>query len=156
MVQADQDSAKVTFPPPLMLILSLLIGIGLQFQHPFHISQNLHFGWIGYSMTAIGILTIIYCRYLFKNAKTDIKPWKTTSKIVQGGPYRFSRNPIYLSLIIMGVGVALSTNNGWILITQGILLIILDRTVISKEEKYLELKFGETYRAYKFTTRRWF
>lgn len=155
MVQADQDSAKVTFPPPIMLLLSILIGIGLQYFFVIRLWDNPTIRFIGYAMIALGFFTVVYCGFMFKKAHTNIQPWKATNAIVHRGPYRISRNPIYLSFIIFGLGIAIATNNGWIFISQLILAIIIDRNVIAKEEKYLEQKFNDTYRTYKSTTRRW-
>ena len=98
---------------------------------------------------------VIHSAKLFSKAQTDIKPWKPTTKIIQEGMYKFSRNPIYLGFLFLGFGFALLLNNGWLFFTQIGLGIWLDRYVIQQEEEYLEGKFGEDYIHFKKGVRRW-
>jgi protein-S-isoprenylcysteine O-methyltransferase Ste14 len=75
--------------------------------------------------------------------------------LVQDGPYRFTRNPIYLSFAVIYLGLAFIFNSVYLLFVLGIVLILLDRTQIPNEERYLREKFGEEYDRYKDKVRRW-
>jgi protein-S-isoprenylcysteine O-methyltransferase Ste14 len=72
------------------------------------------------------------------------------------GPYRYSRNPIYLGFAIAGVGSALGFNTWWMLLSVLVFVLLANKIVIEKEEEYLERKFGESYLDYQRQTRRWF
>jgi protein-S-isoprenylcysteine O-methyltransferase Ste14 len=102
-----------------------------------------------------GLGLIGYCAWQFKRAQTCIEPWRPTSCIIANGPYRYSRNPIYLGFAIAGVGIALAFNTYWMLLSVLVFVLIANKFVIEKEEKYLERKFGESYLNYQRQTRRW-
>ena len=78
-----------------------------------------------------------------------------TTAIVVHGPYRFTRNPMYVSLVGLYAGVTLFVNSAWPLILLPAVVLLVQRQVIAREEAYLEAKFGEEYRAYKARVRRW-
>jgi len=110
---------------------------------------------LGGLLTAGALGAVVHCARLFRKAGTYIEPWRKTSSIVTSGLYRWSRNPIYLSFVIAGLGVACLLNDFWIVLMQIPLATVLTKMVIEKEERYLEDKFGESYRAYKKKVRRW-
>ncbi len=103
----------------------------------------------------LGLGLVGYCAWQFKNAKTRIEPWQPTSSIITTGPYRYSRNPIYLAFAIAGAGIALAFNTYWMLLSLLVFVLIANKLVIEREEKYLEGKFGESYLNYRRETRRW-
>jgi protein-S-isoprenylcysteine O-methyltransferase Ste14 len=80
---------------------------------------------------------------------------RPTTAIVFTGPYRFTRNPMYLGLALLQAGLAMVTNSLWPLLTLAPVIVAVRRLVIDREERYLEAKFGEEYRAYKARVRRW-
>lgn len=155
MVQADQDSAKVTFPPPLMVLLTIGMGALIHHFRPWPLGFKYRLVVTGTTMVLLGVLTIIYCGFLFKKAQTDIKPWKTTSNIVLEGPYKFSRNPIYLCFVLICLGASLLINSAWVVLMTLLLFLILHEYVVKKEEAYLKQKFGSSYLEFKNSTRRW-
>ncbi len=75
--------------------------------------------------------------------------------MVKAGPYRFSRNPIYLAFSLFQAGIALGVNDAWIMITLLPAIAVISFVVIPREESYLEARFGEEYAAYKASVRRW-
>lgn len=154
-MQIEQDSAQVRFPPPLILLLCVLLGAGLNWLYPAPFVPEI-FRWVvGGLLIFVGIAVILYCAGMFKKKGTNIEPWKKTSQIITSGVYRFSRNPIYLSFVLIGIGVAFAVNSVWIIAMMIPLIFIISRYVIAKEERYLEAKFGEEYRSYKMKVRRW-
>ena len=85
----------------------------------------------------------------------DENPWKPTPSLIESGPYRFTRNPMYLQLVIICIGFAFILENAWILLLTPLAALALQELAIRPEEAYLERKFGETYLAYKRRVRRW-
>src|SRR5437879_1914784 len=90
----DQDSAQVRIPPPLLLLTSILIGIGAQFLYPVHVMQPIMRWVLGILLTGTGLSVILRCAWMFKRVGTAIEPWKETSNIITSGLYGWSRNPI--------------------------------------------------------------
>ena len=88
-------------------------------------------------------------------AGTPFDPHKPASALITDGPYRFSRNPAYVTLTLWYVGIGLLLNNGWVLLLVLLPLLVMDRCAIPREERHLEAEFGEEYRRYKSTVRRW-
>src|SRR5262245_44118419 len=149
------DNPRTRVPPPLFVLVFILIGVGLQRVHPLYfVSGTLR---LLFSILFIcgGLGLVVPCAVTFKRAKTGIRPWEATTRIVTTGFYRFSRNPIYCGFILVGLGIAFSANNLWIALLQIPNFFVLDKFIIQKEEIYLEEKFGEEYRAYQKKVRRW-
>jgi protein-S-isoprenylcysteine O-methyltransferase Ste14 len=90
-----------------------------------------------------------------RQAGTNVHPGQPTTAIVTGGPFRFSRNPLYLALVIFYVALTLVVNTWWPLLLLIPLLAVVQWGIVAREERYLEAKFGEPYRAYKARVRRW-
>jgi protein-S-isoprenylcysteine O-methyltransferase Ste14 len=107
------------------------------------------------ALTLLGLGVIGYCARQFKTAQTRIEPWRATTSIVTAGPYRFSRNPIYVAFVITGAGIAFAFNTYWMLMSLLAFALLANKLVIEREETYLEGKFGESYRSYRRETRRW-
>lgn len=154
-MRPDQDSAHVRVPPPLLLLASILLGIGMQRLYPLEFIFGIARWALGLALIGIGLGLVLYCASKFRRAQTALPPWKTTSSIVTSGPYQYSRNPIYLSFVIFGLGMAALLNTFWVVLMQIPLIAIITIIVIQKEERYLEQKFGEDYQIYKTKVRRW-
>ena len=91
----------------------------------------------------------------FRAADTPVPTREPTRAVISKGPYRFSRNPIYLSFAILQLGIAVWTGSAWFLVVLVLTMLVITTGVIVREERYLERKFGETYLAYKRKVRRW-
>jgi protein-S-isoprenylcysteine O-methyltransferase Ste14 len=98
----------------------------------------------------------IWGRRTLQAAGTNVNPALPATAIVDSGPFRFSRNPLYLALTLVYVGLTLAFNTWWGIVVLVPLLIIMHRGVVLREERYLEQKFGETYRQYRAKVRRYF
>ena len=151
----DQKGPAVKIPPPL-LTLSVIIAtylIDRLFPLPIVVGDPL---WPGGSALIIcALLLAVIAVIQFAKAKTPIEPWKPTSTIIQHGIYRFSRNPIYLALCIATAGIGLILNSWWIAAGIILLVMLMRRLVIDREEAYLRKKFGREYEDYKTRVRRW-
>lgn len=107
---------------------------------------------------ALGIVAIIFslaAATQFWRAKTPMMPYKATSAIIDSGPFAISRNPLYLAMTVGYVAVSLFFNTAWPLFVLPLVLVVMYRGVIAREELYLEQKFGERYVQYMTRVRRW-
>jgi protein-S-isoprenylcysteine O-methyltransferase Ste14 len=90
-----------------------------------------------------------------RQADTPTNPYKPVSHVATGGPFRYTRNPGYLSMAMIYAGIAARANALWAILVLPVALLVIQRGVIEREERYLERKFGEEYLRYKTTVRRW-
>lgn len=102
-----------------------------------------------------GVILILWGMLTFVRARTAILPIRPASRIVDTGPYRLTRNPMYTGMSLVYLGAMLLLNWGWALVLFPVVLILLYRLVISREEAYLTAAFGEEYLAYCRKVRRW-
>ena len=110
---------------------------------------------IGIVLFIIAPLLAIPAMWRMKAAGTNVHPSEPTTTIVRGGPYRFTRNPMYLALTLLQIGVAFVLNDAITFLFAAALALMLHFGVILREERYLEAKFGEEYLALKRSVRRW-
>ena len=156
---SQNDGAAVRFPPPLVAVLTILVGYGLERVLPLVAAPTLpsvvRYGVGGFiaatSVAVLGVWPII----LFKRSGQDPKPWTPTPELLIEGPYKFTRNPMYLMMILVCAGAALVLASAWVLILSPLCALIIHLTAIRHEEAHLEQKFGESYRRYKREVRRW-
>jgi protein-S-isoprenylcysteine O-methyltransferase Ste14 len=153
----DQDRPKVRIPPPLIFFAFLCVAGGLEFgiglDHPR--------GPIG-ARSSIALLVLFFSGYLalhafvvLKKRETFIDPNKPTTQIVEDGPFKFSRNPMYLSLVLVLLALSVLFLSLWFFLSAICLWLVFDRIAIAAEEVYLEQKFGSRYTAYKTRVCRW-
>lgn len=151
------DRAGVLAPPPLIFLGFLLVGLAFHFgccPLPTGLPQVVRLGGAALLIGA-GLALILAAGGRFVRAGTAIRPWQPTTRIVQSGPYRFTRNPMYLGMTFLYCGVALWADSGAPLLLLFPLLETIKRGVILREERYLERKFGDEYLQYKAKVRRW-
>ncbi len=149
------DHANVVALPPLVYLAFLFLGVGLNYVWPLAPLANGPRYLLGFALVASGVLLIARAMVQFRRAGTHLEPYKPTTALVTDGVFRWSRNPIYVALSLIYVGIGVIANNGWIVILLFPVLIVMRYGVIAREERYLEYKFGDTYRRYKATVHRW-
>ena len=150
-----KDHAGVKFPPPLLYIGLSFIGVGLDYVYPLSIGIDKPLSYLGYVVFLAAIVAIMSIARSFKKADTNIEPWKSTSKIITTGYFKYSRNPVYLLACGIPIGLGIAYNSYWVVLAFIPCLIIVYYLVVKKEEKYLETKFGQEYLDYKTKVRRW-
>jgi protein-S-isoprenylcysteine O-methyltransferase Ste14 len=106
-------------------------------------------------LIAVGVILFVLSLYRFRHLGTSVQTRKPTTTLITDGPYRFSRNPIYLAFTIFSAGIGIAADLPWILALLVPALVVIRWGVIAREERYLEHKFGEDYRRYKAAVRRW-
>jgi protein-S-isoprenylcysteine O-methyltransferase Ste14 len=153
------DIAGAAVRPPRLHLVAIAAGLTLDWLLPARLAEG---GLSFLSRTALGGWLIgggvgLFCWALarFRAADTPVPTVEPTRALVTDGPYRVSRNPIYLALALVHAGIAVALDNAWILVLLAPTMIVIRYGVIAREELYLERKFGESYLAYKARVRRW-
>lgn len=157
MESPPRDGAAVAVPPPLVYLGAVILGLGLQafvWPLPLGLPTGLRVA-AALASAALGVWLIAAAFGLFRNTGQDPKPWEPTPEIIASGVYRFTRNPMYLGMALLQVAIGVGLANGWILVLLPLVLGGVYASAIRHEEAYLERKFGEGYRAYKASVRRW-
>ena len=155
MASDNEDVAGVIAPPPLIFLIPGLAGILLGWLFPFRLWPR-GFGLMaGGTLAVLAIALFLWAVPKFARAGTSVVPYKPTTAIIDSGPYAFSRNPIYLAMALLYVGISLMAASVWPLVLLPVALLVVQRGVIEREERYLERKFGDQYLTYKSRVRRW-
>lgn len=153
---AVQDVANLgLIRPPLVYLISLVTGALIQLAKPLPFLPGTLAVPIGASLVAVAIALFSYSVAKFRAAGTPVPARKATTVIVRTGPYRFSRNPIYLAFSLLQFGIAIWVNSLWLLATLVGAVALIHWVVIPREEQYLERRFGAEYLDYKGSVRRW-
>jgi protein-S-isoprenylcysteine O-methyltransferase Ste14 len=156
MPSDEQDKAGVIAPPPLIYLGSLVLGLLLNRTFPIAFLPRKLTRILGWPLLSSGILLFGWFRRALGDAGTPANPYKSVSQLVTGGPFRYTRNPGYIAMAMIYTGIASLANALWAVILLPVALIVVQRGVIEREERYLERKFGEEYMRYKAQVRRWF
>lgn len=153
----DTDSANVRFPPPLIYLLLLVLGIwtGRKLNLPGIGLDESAVTVIGALLAVIGIIVNFAGAGLFHKLRTAIIPFKPATKLVTSGIYGWTRNPMYLGMALIYAGIAILFDSILALALLPLVLAIIQTKVIAREEVYLERRFGDAYRDYKRRVRRW-
>lgn len=157
MVADEHDGAAVRIPPPLVYLAGLIAGVLL---HAFAWPLRIDVGPIvrvGVTVVAIGagIGLMAAAIGLFGRTGQDPKPWKPTPELISSGIYRVTRNPMYVGMALLQLGIGVGLANGWIVAFVPLVLLVVYVTAIRHEEAYLTRKFGDAYVRYKASVRRW-
>jgi protein-S-isoprenylcysteine O-methyltransferase Ste14 len=154
-----RDAAAVRIFPPAVPLAAIALGFLLNRFWPIHLGSEIAAParyWLGGAIVAGAILGLGWRSVVqLRRTGQSENPWKPTTSIVESGPFRFTRNPMYLQMLLVCIGVAVMAMNWWILALTPIAGWVLQRLAILPEEAYLERKFGDGYRAYKRRVRRW-
>ncbi len=155
MNRVNVEHANVKIPPPALALLHIIAAFLLARFIPLPFAVPLIVKYIGFALVIIGFLLGLGAVIAFRRARTTLDPYHPVSNLVTSGIYRFSRNPIYLGFLLMVIGIPLNTGTYWGLILAPIFILLCNQLVITREEAYLEKRFGEAYTNYKSRVRRW-
>ena len=158
MTETKDAAAVRVFPPAIPLAV---VGVGVLLEHGIPLASGsasvtpvryvLGGAIVAGAILGLGLWSVV----LMHRSGQDENPWKPTTEILERGPYRITRNPMYLQRVLVCAGVAILLWNAWILLLTPLCAWLLQRLVIAHEEAYLEARFGERYRAYQRRVRRW-
>jgi protein-S-isoprenylcysteine O-methyltransferase Ste14 len=150
------DTAQVLVRPPLALALDIAAGIALDWFAPVQLlPANFPSGWAGGLVIVFAVGLFAWAIVTMTRAGTSVPTNQPTTAIVEAGPYRFTRNPIYLAMAGLILGLAILLNTAWLLLMLAVFALVVHYRVIAREEAYLERKFGQQYRDYRARVRRW-
>lgn len=141
--------------PPLIYLAGLASGIALEFVYPLPLIESPLSHFIGWPLLALSLSSAIWGVSTMRKAGTDVDVRKPDTALVTGGPFHFSRNPLYISLTLLYLAVSILVKTLWPLFFLPFVLLVMIKGVIVREERHLERLFGEQYMRYKERTRRW-
>jgi protein-S-isoprenylcysteine O-methyltransferase Ste14 len=153
-MRPSTDSPGVHFPPPLFYAGAVIVGWLLDRPWPLPIdgAWRTALGWVfvaGWALLAASAIG------LFRRKRTSMIPFRPAGTLVIGGPYTFTRNPMYVSLALLTIAFALFLNTWWTVLLLVPTLVIVQQFVIVPEERYLQRRFGAEYETYMRRVRRW-
>jgi protein-S-isoprenylcysteine O-methyltransferase Ste14 len=150
------DTANVIIRPPIAWAIAVLAGLALNWLLPLpFVPAMVPAGWLGAMVVALALLLFAWAIATITRAGSNVPTNRPTTTIVDLGPYRLTRNPIYLGMFVGLVGLAIACNSLWLLVTLVPFAVVIRYGVVAREEAYLERKFGDTYRGYRERVRRW-
>jgi protein-S-isoprenylcysteine O-methyltransferase Ste14 len=154
-MKSATDSPQVLTFPPLVFLGGIIIGFIIDLIIPAPFFAEAYDLPAGLLIIALGIALMTWAVRTFNAAGTNVDVRQPSTKVVSDGPYRYSRNPIYVAMALIVLGAAIWLNSLWILFSLVIILPVIETGVIRREEGYLERKFGKQYSDYKESVRRW-
>jgi len=150
------DKPGVIAPPPILFGVFFGVAVILHWMHPLAIPLSPRAAiWPCRILLNASWPIALWAWHDMRSAGTHINPLRPATALVTSGPYRFSRNPLSVSLVLLYLGLAFQINSSWPLILFVPLVIVNHYGVVLREERYLEAKFGDTYRSYRAAVRRW-
>jgi protein-S-isoprenylcysteine O-methyltransferase Ste14 len=155
-MNGTDDRSNAVIRPPVALALAILGGLVAERSIPLpFLPDYVPKAWAGAAVLAFGLALGAWAIATLRRAGTRVETTQPTTTVVTSGPYRFTRNPIYVGMLAVLIGLAIALNTVWLLVALVPFYLVIRFGVIAREEAYLERKFGETYRSYKSRVRRW-
>jgi protein-S-isoprenylcysteine O-methyltransferase Ste14 len=155
-MRSTPDNAGVAVHPPLFFLSALLLGIVIDDRaRRFVIFYNGQWRWLGAIPLLLGVTLVALGRKTMIKHGTNVNPTLPTLAIVDRGPFRLTRNPLYVGLTVIYIGLSLLLNTWWSLFLLVPVWLVMHFAVVLREEAYLEGKFGESYLNYRGRVRRY-
>jgi protein-S-isoprenylcysteine O-methyltransferase Ste14 len=150
------DTAQVIIRPPLGWGLAVISGLALNWLVPLpFLPADLPAGWLGAMVFVLALTLVSWAIVTITRVGSNVPTNLPTTTIVESGPYRFTRNPIYLGMFLGLIGLAIAFDNLWLLLMLVPFALVIRYGVVVREEGYLERRFGDVYRGYRSRVRRW-
>jgi protein-S-isoprenylcysteine O-methyltransferase Ste14 len=151
----EAGNAGVVVRPPFLYGGGFIVVLVLRWLWPMPIVGHGSPLWAALALSILGVAIVVLAARTLRAAGTNVDPMRPTTAIVTAGPYRCSRNPIYVGLTLLYLGLASAFNTWWTVIVLVPILAIMHLGVVRREERYLEQKFGEPYRQFCSRVRRY-
>jgi len=150
------DTANVVIRPPIAWAVAIVAGLALNWLMPLpFVPAVVPTVWLGATVFALALALFAWAIATISRAGSNVPTNLPTTTIVDTGPYRFTRNPIYLGMVLGLIGLAIALNSLWLLLVLLPFALVIRYGVVAREEAYLERKFGDVYRGYRARVRRW-
>lgn len=153
--QTKPETAGVIAPPPLIFLGCYLLGFVLERFYPTDVLAGSTVRPLGVTLITLALALATYAIFTMKRVGTSENPYKPSTSLVTNGPYKFTRNPMYLAFSLLYVGIAILLHMLWPFLTLPIAILTLHIGVITREERYLKKLFSEEYTEYCSQVRRW-
>jgi protein-S-isoprenylcysteine O-methyltransferase Ste14 len=155
-MNATPETAQVLIRPPLAWALAVIAGLVLDWLAPLpFLPEDWPAGLLGAVVFVLALALAIWAIDTMTRAGTNVPTNRPTTAIVEGGPYRFTRNPIYTGMFGGLIGLGIAFDNPWLLLMLVPFALVIRYGVVAREEAYLERMFGDAYRGYRRRVRRW-
>jgi protein-S-isoprenylcysteine O-methyltransferase Ste14 len=147
--------------PPLAWALAVVAGLALNWLAPLPFlpaalpARWLGARWVGATLFVLALALFAWAVVTITWAGSNVPTYRPTTTIVESGPYRFTRNPIYLGMALALIGLAIAFDILWLLLMLVPFALVIRYGVVAREEVYLERRFGDSYRGYRSRVRRW-
>jgi protein-S-isoprenylcysteine O-methyltransferase Ste14 len=153
------DTPGVIAPPPLIALAAVLLGVVADWLWPIDgldsvLNWPVRIGLGGALFVGGGVLVVVG-EQAFKRVGTNVPPWRPALALATGGIYAHVRNPMYVGAIILLAGIAVALASDWLALLLVPTALLLHFGVVRREERYLEVRFGEDYRRYKASVPRY-
>ena len=149
-------TAQVVIRPPLAWALAVMAAFALDWLMPLpFMPAAVPAGWLGGAVVVVALALFAWAIATITRAGSNVPTNTPTISIVDIGPYRFTRNPIYLAMFLAIIGLAIAFNSLWLLVTLVPFALVIRYGVVAREEAYLARKFGDAYLQYRARVRRW-
>ncbi|MDA0367399.1 MAG: isoprenylcysteine carboxylmethyltransferase family protein [Proteobacteria bacterium] len=155
MQSSSNETPGIRVIPPVIFLAAIFAGAALDSVLPIDLIPGRMRITLGPILVVASIAVMPWVLRGFKRAKTPFDTRRAATTLITHGVFRFSRNPGYLALIGLCLGVAVIMDSVWMLATIALATVYLDRVVIAAEERHLAARFGDPYRQYKARVRRW-
>jgi protein-S-isoprenylcysteine O-methyltransferase Ste14 len=155
MAAQTRDHPDVIILAPLLYAVAFGAVLLLRWQWPLTLLPRAVSWWIGALWLVPGCALLVWGLHALRAAGTSVNPYRPTTTLVVTGPYRWSRNPLYLALAVIFVGLSIGANTLWGVLVLVPLLVVMHYGVVLREERYLAAKFGEGYSRYCAAVRRY-
>jgi protein-S-isoprenylcysteine O-methyltransferase Ste14 len=150
------ETAQVLIRPPLAWALAVIAGLVLDWLEPLpFLPEDWPAGLVGAVVFVLALVLAIWAIDTMTRAGTNVPTNRPTTAIVEGGPYRVTRNPIYMGMFGGLIGLGIAFDNPWLLAMLVPFALLIRYGVVAREEAYLERTFGDAYRGYRRRVRRW-
>ena len=149
------DRPGIVAPPPLLYLGALAAAFLLRWFWPLPFWGREVAVWVGIALVLVGLAIGVWGRQTMVRAGTNVDPRRPATAVVTSGPFRFSRNPLYVGLTLIYLGITTALDTAWGLVLVVPLLVVMHQGVVRREERYLERKFGDGYRQYRAAVRRY-
>jgi protein-S-isoprenylcysteine O-methyltransferase Ste14 len=152
----EAENAEVIVRPPLAWAVAIILGLAVNWLLPLpFLPAGIPVGWLGALVFVLALALAVWAVITISRAGSNVPTNQPTTVIVESGPYRFTRNPIYLGMFLGLVGLAIAFDSLWLLLMLVAFALVIRYGVVAREEAYLERKFGNVYGAYRSRVRRW-
>ena len=151
----NQDNPGINLPPPLIYVVPLLLGLLLDRRARLPFLPRGAARGLGWPLLGGAVALNGWFLKTMRDAQAPIRTDKPVPRLTTTGPFRYTRNPSYLALAVIYAGIGVLRNSLWAMLLLPLVVIVIQREVIGREERYLERAFGEEYLTYKARVRRW-